>query len=576
MRDELEFIVEEISRKSGRSKEEIWDMVRKYVAEYDGILKEDGAVYLVAYDLGVKLEQKAEKIKEPEIIPLEKAVPGMRRAIIRGRIIRMIGVMPYTSKDGENAERAEFFISDGKKTARVVVWNKSTIERIKKKEIKEGDVVMISRARVGRRGEDIAINVDSESEVNVLEGEFPEYPIPSTRILTVSEVLSEELLPEVDVRGILSGMFQPTEFSRKDGGTGRKASFSLRDEKTGDEVRVVFWDEKVDLLSGIPVNSLVILKNMRIKERNDSVELHSTALTEVSVEGPQRDNFLKGEIVYLSKIRDIISRSGSRKMLYFIIKKNGELIPGRAWNDAADILSRMGIPCLVEIRGISMTKLGDRDFLSIDGSSDIKVVESRAGRGPPIDYIIAAKNIIYTKTSISEATGGLVEIRGIVSYVGDIFIRWYCEKCGGRAEREYGKLVCRNCGDTTGIPRPSLTIFVDDGTGIAKAILAGKDVEQIVKKSVGEMLEEIDMKGLEMDRYSPDDLRNKLSGEEVVIRGSARMGSDGILRIIVEDIETPKVEYEISFLSSKVRNMIAELLEEGDKVDQSSGGEQRA
>ena len=568
-------MVEEISKKSGRSREEIWNMVRKYVAEYDGILKEDGAIYLVAHDLGVKLEQKAEKIKEPEIIPLEKAVPGMRRAIIRGRIIRMIGVMPYTSKDGENAERAEFFISDGRKTARVVVWNKSTVERIKNKEIKEGDVVMISRARVGRRGEDIAINVDSESEVSVLEGEFPEYPTPSARILTVSEVLSEELLPEVDVRGILSSMFQPAEFSRKDGGTGRRISFSLRDEKTGDEIRVVFWNEKVDLLSSIPINSSVILKNMRIRERNGSVELHSTALTEVSVEGPRRDNFLKGKIIYLSKIRNITSRKGPKKMLYFIIKKNGEIMPGRAWDGAADILSRTEIPCLVEIRGISMTKLGDRDFLSIDESSDIRVVESKAGGDSPMDYI-AAKNIIYTKTTISEVTGGLVEIRGIVSYVGDIFIRWYCEKCGGKAEREYGKLICPTCGDTTGIPRPSLTIFVDDGTGVAKAVLSGRDVEQMVGKSVKEMLEEIDMKGLEMDRYSPDDLRSKLSGEEIVIRGSARTGSDGILRIIVEEIEIPKVECEISFLSSRVRSMIAELLEEVDEVDQSGGGEQGA
>jgi len=576
LESELESIVEEISRKSGRSREEIWEMIRKYVAEYDGILKEDGAVYLVAHDLGVKLDQRTEKIKGPEVIPLEKAVPGMRRAVIRGRIIRMIGVIPYTSRDGERAERAEFFISDGRRAARAVVWSRGIVDRIKRGEIKEGDVVMITRARIGRRGEEISINVDSESELNVLEGDFPEYPALPTRILSVSEVISEELpLPEVDVRGILSNIFQPTEFSRKDGGTGRRASFSLRDEKTGDEVRVVFWDDKVDLLSEIPINSPVVLRNMRIRERDGYVELHSTALTEISVEGPQRDNALRGRLVYLSKIRDIASRNGAKKMLYFIIERDGALLPGRAWDEAAEGLSKMEIPCLVEIRGISTVKLGDRDFLSIGRGSEIITLGGRAEKEVPMNYL-TANSIIYTKTTISEVTGGLVEVRGLVSYIGDIFIRWYCEKCGERIEREYGRFICPNCGDTTGIPRPSLTIFVDDGTGVAKAVMTGGDVEKMVKKSVKDMLEEIDMKGLELDRYSPDDLRNRLNGEEVVIRGSARMGSDGILRIMVEEIEAPRLEYEISFLNKKVRNMMAELLEEGDVLDQSGGGEQGA
>lgn len=576
MNDELEFIVEEISRKSGKSKEEIWNMVRKYVAEYDGILREDGAVYLVAHDLGVKLEQKAEKIKGPEIIPLEKVVPGMRRAMIRGRIIRMIGVVPYISRDGEKTERAEFFISDGKKTARAVVWSKGIVDRIKKGEIQEGDVVMISRARIGRRGEEISINIDSESEINVLEGEFPEYPTPSARILSVAEILSEEFpLPEVDVRGILSNIFQPAEFSKKDGETGRRVTLTLRDEKTGDEIRVVFWNEKVDLLSGVQINSPVVLKNMRIRERNGSIELHSTALTEVFVEGPQTSGFFKGEIIYLSKIRDIALRNGSKKMLYFIIKKNGELLPGRAWDDAAEMLSRTRVPCLVEIKDAYTVKLGDRDFLSIDKGSKIRIIESRTESGAFMDYS-TAKGIIYTKTSISEAIGGLVEVRGLVSYVGDIFIRWYCEKCGERVEREYGKFVCPNCGDTTGLPRPSLTIFIDDGTGVAKAVITGKDVEQVVKKSVEEMLEEIDMKGLELDRYSPDDLRNKLNGEEVIVRGSARIGNDGVPRIIVEEMEAPRVEYEISFLTNRVRNMITELSKGGDRFDQSDSGEQGA
>ncbi|HIE23765.1 MAG TPA: DUF2240 family protein, partial [Candidatus Korarchaeota archaeon] len=208
--EEVERGIERLAQKTGLSPEEIRSRIEKKIEEMQGLLKPDGALYIVAAELGAEIEPSFEE--EEGEITIEKLVPGMRHVHVRGRIIRMYGPIPYRRRDGTQGERAEFKLSDGTGIIDVVIWSESLINLIKEGRIKEGDVIEIDGARTSLRLGRLALNLDSsKGSIKVVEGVFPEFPEPEFEVFEVSDLTPE--FNEVDVRGIVSMLFPVKEFT---------------------------------------------------------------------------------------------------------------------------------------------------------------------------------------------------------------------------------------------------------------------------------------------------------------------------------------------------------------------------
>nr|8AAJ_A Chain A, Replication factor A [Pyrococcus abyssi GE5]8C5Z_A Chain A, Replication factor A [Pyrococcus abyssi]8C5Z_D Chain D, Replication factor A [Pyrococcus abyssi]8C5Z_G Chain G, Replication factor A [Pyrococcus abyssi]8C5Z_J Chain J, Replication factor A [Pyrococcus abyssi]8OEJ_A Chain A, Replication factor A [Pyrococcus abyssi]8OEJ_D Chain D, Replication factor A [Pyrococcus abyssi]8OEL_A Chain A, Replication factor A [Pyrococcus abyssi]8OEL_D Chain D, Replication factor A [Pyrococcu len=136
-------IIEIIERKTGMSREEIEEEIRK-IMEEDPYLSEQGAAALLAERLGIDLIEK----EEVSLMRISELYPGMdpREVNVVGRVLKKYPPREYTRKDGSVGRVASLIIYDDSGRARVVLWDAKVSEYYNKIEV--GDVIKVLDAQV--------------------------------------------------------------------------------------------------------------------------------------------------------------------------------------------------------------------------------------------------------------------------------------------------------------------------------------------------------------------------------------------------------------------------------------------
>jgi len=203
----LDEIVQRISSDTGLGKEEILQKIEDKKIELSNLISDEGAAYIVAKDLDVKL-RKVEKIK------IENIVPGMQNVDIVGKITRVTPVKEYgTDKKGRVMN---VFISDGTGTIRLPLWN-DEIEKFS--DFHDGDVIHFrgyameglvgAELRLGRYGSiaksdekinDVKItrNVERSNIIGFGEGQYREVRAPIVQVFESN--VFYEVCPECKTR----------------------------------------------------------------------------------------------------------------------------------------------------------------------------------------------------------------------------------------------------------------------------------------------------------------------------------------------------------------------------------------
>lgn len=200
-------IIQRISAETGLSKDDIMQKIEEKKTELSNLISDEGAAYIVAKELNVKL-RKMEKIK------IENIIPGMQNVDIVGKITRLTPVKEYgTDKKGRVMN---VFISDGTGTIRLPLWN-DEIEKIK--DFHDGDVIHFKgyaieglsgvELRLGRYGsiaksdeiiEDVKItrSVERASISGLSEGQYREIRAPIVQVFESN--IFYEVCPECKTR----------------------------------------------------------------------------------------------------------------------------------------------------------------------------------------------------------------------------------------------------------------------------------------------------------------------------------------------------------------------------------------
>ncbi len=520
-----------VASKSGLTVEEILARVSRYVEEMKGLVKPDGALSLLAVELDVGQVSKEGGPHYPSI-KISKLVPGMRKATVQGKIVRMYGVLRYVNRNGEPAERAEFKLADETGQIDVVVWSKSVVDRIRRGEIKEGDAVRITNARVSERFGRIALHLDSGSDIEILPGGYEDLPIEERRIRRVRDLYDLDG-DVVDFEGTVVRIYPVSEFTRNDGSRGKRCSLLLRDEE-GDIIRVVLWGERTGLADELAEGSTVLLTDVRVSLRDDSVELHSTPRTNVRVtEQGGGAPTLEGVVLFSFPLE----RAGirGRKFLDLLVEIDGYLRILRIWGEWADLLSEEKPPYRIRFGPVYTDADG---LLVLSRSGEVEVLE-RIDQKIPSRIERVARRVKYRKMWIGESSDGLREFRGTVISISDMArVTWHCPKCGARVDFEYGRFHCPNCGEIEEAdPLLYLNFTVDDGTGIARVVAFRDRAERILGMTTDEVVKAADELGEPSHAVPTDEVASKILGREVVIRGRASYLENGAVRLVLDDME---------------------------------------
>jgi len=242
-----------------------------------GYLTDQGAIFLVAADLGVTLEQS----QNPEVA-IKDLYIGAKEVTLKSRVLNMSPTKQFTKKDGSSFSLRTITVYDNNSTASVKLWDeKANLPGIE--ELKPGDLIRIIKAYVKS---DLTgaptLNIGSGASIETSQLESDIVSIDS-KISDVGEVKEDQR--DLIVSGTLGSAMSLLEFTNSKGQPSKALKFRLRG-KNKNLINVVLWGKDESILPKVITQDAKIkLFGVRTKTGMQGLEIHGNDATIIDVEG---------------------------------------------------------------------------------------------------------------------------------------------------------------------------------------------------------------------------------------------------------------------------------------------------
>ena len=242
-----------------------------------GYLTDQGAIFLVAADLGVSLEQ-AQKSE----VAIKDLYIGAKEVTLESRVLNISPTKQFTKKDGSSFSLRTITVYDNNSTASVKLWDeKANLPGLEN--LKPGDLIKIIKAYVKS---DLTgaptINIGSGASIETSQSESDIVSIDS-KITDVSEIKDDQR--DLIVSGTLGSAMSLLEFTNSKGQPSKALKFRLRGENKN-LVNVVLWGKDESILPKvIGQDAKVKLFGVRTKTGMQGLEIHGNDATLIDVEG---------------------------------------------------------------------------------------------------------------------------------------------------------------------------------------------------------------------------------------------------------------------------------------------------
>jgi hypothetical protein len=202
-------ILEKVASISGVEHEEIERRVEAKRAKLSGLISKEGALQVIAAELGISFDNEKLKINE--------LLPGMRKVNFSGKVITMYPIREYTTKSGDKGKVANIVVADDTSNIKIVLWDTNHIGLLESGDVAEGTVIEVASGSM----RDNEVHLGSFSEMKVSSETFSEVQTEKpVKKKTIDEFAPGEV---VEVRAFVVQAFDPRffEVSTK---TGRKVT----------------------------------------------------------------------------------------------------------------------------------------------------------------------------------------------------------------------------------------------------------------------------------------------------------------------------------------------------------------
>jgi replication factor A1 len=303
----VEELLQKIVESSGLEESEIKEKVEAKRSELNGLITMEGAAHIIAGELGINF---LEGLVEAPRLKLENVIPGMSSVDVIGRLTQMFEVRSFEKSDGVKGKVASGILSDDTSAVRIVFWDKNA-ESVEDGAIKEGDVIKLrdGYTKENRNGEaEIHVGNRALLIVNPEDVDASEFPKKTGSQKKLSELAAGMQGIDVVVKVLRS--YEPREFSRDDGSTGRVANLLVADETKS--ARVVLWDDDVGLVEKgeLKEGDVILIKKGYVRERLEEFEVHVGRYGKVVLNPPNvtLDNVVEAEYTRAKRttIKDLL------------------------------------------------------------------------------------------------------------------------------------------------------------------------------------------------------------------------------------------------------------------------------
>ena len=258
-----------------------------------GYLTDQGALFLIASDLGVTL---AEPLKVE--MKLKDLYVGAKEISLETRVLSISPPKQYSRKDGTPFFLRTMTVYDNDSTANVKLWDeKANLPGIE--DLKPGDLIKIIKAYVKS-------DLNGEPTVNVGSGSSVETTSENSDIQKIDSIIKDvsaikDNEKNLVVSGKIDGLINTMEFTNSRGQPGKALRMRIKGNDDN-SVRVVLWGKDESTLPKIILpGAKARLYGVRTKTGNQGIEIHGSDATIIEIEGKNEAEPLALRIMSISK-----------------------------------------------------------------------------------------------------------------------------------------------------------------------------------------------------------------------------------------------------------------------------------
>ena len=276
---EFEELLEKIQeQKPELTKQDIDDRIKQKIEKIGpGYLTDEGALFLIAKDLGISLKQTLKTE-----MSLKDIYVGAKDVSIESRVLNISPTKQFSRKDGSPFLLRTMTVYDNDSTVSVKLWDeKANLPGIE--ELKPGDLIKIIKAYIkSDLNGSPTINVGSGSNI---EPTNKESKIRAVDELTIDASEVKENQSNLVVSGKIDGSITTLEFTNRRGEPGKGLKMRLKGNDDATKGVVIWGKDESFLPKVIPQNAKVRLLGVRTKIGNQGLEIHGNEATLIEIEG---------------------------------------------------------------------------------------------------------------------------------------------------------------------------------------------------------------------------------------------------------------------------------------------------
>jgi len=262
-------MVDDYDRVSGKiSRDEFERRVQEKIKEFQGLLTREGAVSIIASELGVTQAKKPRDVT----IKIADIQEGMSNIDMVGKVTRISEVKQFTRKTTGDAGRVmNVVLADETGSLRISLWDEQT-----EMPLAVGDVLRVTGgfAKKGFNG-GIELSVTRRGAVEKSDAEV-DVPVAKEERCSIADI--QEGMSNITIIGVVAGVSDVREYER-DGRAFKVCSLFLNDG-TG-QARVSLWNAHAEATKAMTVGDAIKLSGCYSRMGFSGIEIQTNAYTRI-------------------------------------------------------------------------------------------------------------------------------------------------------------------------------------------------------------------------------------------------------------------------------------------------------
>jgi replication factor A1 len=408
----IEFVLEKKPETTLEQLKELIEEKKRRIGA--GYLTDQGALFLVAADLGISFENTPQSQ-----VGIKDLYVGARDINLSVRILSIYPIRKYTRKDSEDQiENRTLTVFDQDGGIRVKLWNKLA-HGPDELRLKPGDIVRITNGYIksGLDGKPV-VNLGESSNIELESENRESIPDLESIKLDVDKVTTEQEHLVID--GVIKSAPRIVEFSDPRGEVKKSLQTILSNGDSTRNLRVAIWNVSENNIPRIlNVNSRVRIIGARIKQANlqygnGDLEIHGDEGTVIEaidkqanydvitvriISNGNADNFGRINLFGIDKDKNILTMVVDDKLMPLGITTNSviEGFPSRVFGNSLIFSQKDSYVKCVENNSIPKLEDTISKIRNMDKVGDIYIVEA---------IVLQQPNSVQVNTR----TGGLVSV----------------------------------------------------------------------------------------------------------------------------------------------------------------------